>query len=206
MSDSYMLWRRIANVPSRLHPTPDSPRVIRRWLAVLGDLGATIGTDRLDGTHLVDLGTFMGDFCGMAAAAGMAAKGYDLGGFVPGVDSLAEGKKLWSPWVAFERRDMTEVTPAELSVDVVLLFSAWAYVLADHGRAKAEALLGRIMASAGVLYFETQLSGDGPGPSFFLDDNDVLGFLGQFGIPTPIVTIPVTGRPTVRTVWRVAPK
>ena len=46
-----------------------------------------------------------------------------------------------------------------------------------------------------------RLYGDGPGTDFMRSDDDVHNYLAQFGVVAP--TLPVTGRPASRTVWRV---
>lgn len=199
-SDSFLLLRELTLHPARRHSVPDTPRVARRWIAVLGDLGGLAGTENLAGKTLLDLGCFLGDFCGLAAAEGMAATGVDRGGFDPAFDSIVAARKLW-PDAVFWQGDIVDFEAR--GHDAVLLFSTWPYVLRDHGRTVADALVRQLVAENGRLYFETQLAGDGPGPAFFVDDGDVLGYLSQFGVPQPLATIPVTGRDASRTVWRV---
>lgn len=208
LSDSYFLWRVIQSLPSELHPTPDSPRVIRRWMAVLGSLGGLTLGSPLEGKTLLDLGCFQGDFCAMAAAEGMEdAVGVDRGGFRQGEDSIARGRSLWNKMGATGKlrlfvRDILD-WPG-FNYDAVLLFSTWAYIHNEYGKEKAFDLLDRIVAQCGTFFFETQLAGDGPGPDFLVTDDDVGNMLGQFGTPQPLVTIPVTGRPAERTVWKVS--
>jgi 2-polyprenyl-3-methyl-5-hydroxy-6-metoxy-1,4-benzoquinol methylase len=205
LSDSYFLWRFAANSPAEQHPTPDTPRVIRRWLAVLGSLGGLAPDMPLRGKMLLDLGCFQGDFCAMAAAEGMRAHGIDTGGFNPVENSLERAAALWESMLGTNigfAPDNILGWP-HFDYDVVLLFSTWSYVLNDYGKERAFDLLARIVGGCGVLFFETQLAGDGPGPDFLVTDDDVANMLGQFGVPEPLVTIPVTGRPASRTVWKV---
>lgn len=205
LSDSYFLWRVIQSISAELHPTPDSPRIIRRWMAVLGSLGGLTLGSPLEGKTLLDLGCFQGDFCAMAAAEGMLATGVDRGGFRQGEDSINLALSLWADRedvVNFEHLDILDVD--SFRYDAVLLFSTWAYIHNEYGKEKAFDLLDRIVAQCGTFFFETQLAGDGPGPDFLVTDDDVGNMLGQFGTPQPLVTIPVTGRPAERTVWKVS--
>ncbi len=209
LSDSYYLWRTVSSFPSVEHPTPDTPRVIRRWLAVLGALEGLRPDNPLVGKTLLDLGCFQGDFCAMAAADGMVATGVDSGGFQSGENSIQRAIDLWDGMRVgtlvrgcfFYQQNIMDWT--QFGYDAVFLFSTWAYILNDYGRDAAFALLDRIVKSCGVLFFETQLAGDGPGPDFLVTDDDVANMLGQFGSPQPLVTIPVAGRPASRTVWQV---
>lgn len=188
-SDSYLLWERLAEAGL------DEGRIMRRWMAVLADLGADVGTENLKGLRLLDLGCFQGDFCGLAAAEGMEAVGFDAD-----AESIAEALRLWGTVAGFECADITHMA---YRADVVLLFSTWPYVRMNHGPTAAALLIADIVAQADRLYFETQLAGDGPGPDFLATDEDVGHYLSQFGDAVPLVTIPVAGRPANRTVWRV---
>ncbi len=145
----------------------------------------------------------MGDFVAMAATDGMIAYGVDQGGFSQGIDSIEEGRKLWDdmPGVTLTQGNILD-TP-DFNYDVVMCFSAWPYIVQDYGRERAEKLLAEIVGQCGVLFFETQLAGDGPGPDFLSEDSDVANMLGQFGEVEDICTIPVTNSPASRTVWRV---
>lgn len=210
LADSYFLWRFVAGTPAIEHPVADTPRVVRRWLAVLGELGGLAPNNPLQGKTLLDLGCFQGDFCAMAAADGMWAHGVDTGGFNSEIDSIREANRLWGPMggiprgqpgCSFQKTNL--VTRPRFDHDVVLLFSTWPYIVRDYGRQVALDLLQSIMSECGVLFFETQLAGDGPGPDFLVTDDDVANMLGEFGTPQPLVTIPVTGRAASRTVWKV---
>lgn len=211
LSDSYFVWRWAANVPAVEHPTPDTPRVIRRWLAVLGALGGLAPNNPLVGKTLLDLGCFQGDFCAMAAVDGMCVMGIDSGGFNTESNSIVMASELWCEMVQsselwwgclFYQQNILD--QQDFSFDAVLLFSTWPYILKDYGRQAAFDLLERIVDQCGVLFFETQLAGDGPGPDFLVTDDDVANMLGQFGTPQSLVTIPVSGRPANRTIWKVS--
>ncbi len=185
----------------------DTPRVARRWRAVLGSLGAvtTLGLP-LKGKTFLDLGCFQGDFCALAASEGMHAVGVDQGGFRTGEDSIEIARHLWDGFpfgeLAFAHRNILDDS---YSADVAMMFSTWAYVVQDYGRRQADDLLRAIIRQAGVFFFETQLARDGPGPDFLPRDQDVADMLASCGATTvePIGTFDVTGRPAKRTVWRV---
>jgi hypothetical protein len=211
-SDSHLLWRSVAGTPGP-DGQCDTPRVARRWLAILGALGATsdLGLP-LRGKTFLDLGCFQGDFVAAAAVEGMDAHGLDRGGFRTGEDSITIGRYLWSDMprgpfgrVTLLRGDIME--PGRLfAADVVMMFSTWPYIVQEHGWEVARALLGRIMVDCGVLFFETQLAGDGPGPVALETDQDVERMLSEWGHVEHLVRIPVTGRPAERSVWQVTPR
>ncbi len=193
----------------------DTPRVARRWLAVLGSLGGTLLAKNpvtnlpLKGKTFMDLGCFWGDFPALAATEGMDAWGLDPGGFRSGEDAIAIGRQLWDNFpfggITLVKGDAMELD-RRFSYDVVMMFSTWPYIVQQVGRQEAEALLARILQDCGVLFFETQLTGDGPGPDFLKTDDDVADMLGQYGVVTHLIKIHVTGRPAFRSVFRVDPR
>lgn len=205
-SDSYVLWNRQKDIASSLYPA-DSPRIIRRWLTVMGDLGGNTGTNNLEGQTLLDLGCFAGDFCGLALADGMKPTGVDLGGFNSEYDSIAVAKGefgvLGADFIRANLMDYVMALPRSSGWDVGLVFSTWSYLVRDFGEPAAREWLGQVKARVGTLYFENQLKGDGPGPAFFVEDSDVMNYLGQFGEVAALASYPVTGRAAVRTVFRV---
>jgi hypothetical protein len=205
-SDSHLLMQHIEGT---LGPDGfcDTPRVARRWRAVLWALGAAGNcTLPLRGKTFLDLGCFQGDFVALAAAEGMNAVGIDRGGFRTGEDSIAIGQMAWADF------PFGQITLANLDIDecsyesdVAVMFSTWSYVVKDHGLARAEEVLAKVIAEAGVLFFENQLYGDGPGPEFLKTDEDIRTMLHRLGGSTvkALATFPVTGRPGSRTVWEV---
>lgn len=203
LCDSYYVCRYVAGTPSVQHPTPDTPRIARRWSNVLHSLTGLGWKSDLVGKTFLDVGCFMGDFVALAATEGMIAYGRDLGGFSQGINSIEEGRKIWAdmPGVTLTQGNILDVP--DFNYDVVMCFSTWPYIVQDFGRERAEKLLTEIIGQCGVLFFETQLKGDGPGPDFLPEDSDVADMLGQFGKVEDICTIPVTNRPASRTVWRV---
>lgn len=203
-SDSYLLWRAVMNT---VGPTgvADTPRVARRWLAVLGALGADKQFDLpLRGKTFLDLGCFQGDFVAMAASEGMIALGVDQGGFRTGENSIEIARSLWKlPYgeTLFHQMDILSVP--HYRYGVVMLFSTWPYIVKNYGMPPAMQLISDIVGACGTFFFETQLYGDGPGPEFLKTDADVEAMLRRFGHVTTVATFPVTGRPASRTVWKV---
>lgn len=206
-SDSYFVCRYLSGTAGP-DGHADTPRIARRWLAVLDSLGCTMVDPCLpmkDKTFL-DIGCFQGDFVALAASEGMLALGIDPGGFRSGENAIEIGRDLWRGFppigiVKMEQGDVFDFI--QFDNDVVMMFSTWPYLVQQKGRAEATALLARIIKECGVFFFETQLYGDGPGPDFHRTDEDVGNMLAQWGSVEKLVTIPVTGRPASRTVWRV---
>ncbi len=216
-TDSYMIWRTVAEMKSTVTGENDTPRVARRWLAVLQDQNAIRHNDDnplpLKGKTLTDLGCFQGDFVAAAAVEGMVAMGVDRGGFRAGENSIEIARQHWSGIrdCRFKEENIVSSPLAKeyFACDIVLLFSVWPYVLNEYGWVEALSLLRRILDAqkpiGGVLYFESQYYGDGPGPEMFKCDADVSTFFAEElnAEATRLVTIPVTGRDAERTVWRV---
>jgi len=212
MADGHFLWRFVAGTTGDREIMPDVPRVVRRWQAVRTHMPP-------NAYSLVDLGCFQGDFVAMAAAEGMDAIGVDQGGFRTGEDSIAIAHELWPGMANFHKGDLIQWrdnmrpmihTPED--PDVILLFSTWAYLLQDCAfgspgpltRAEGWEFIRQTAQRCQVLFFETQYAGDGPGPPWLKDDNDVRAGLQAVGLQCyPIGTFPVTGRPASRTVWKV---
>ena len=206
-TDSHLVMQHIEGTPD-VNGQRDIPRVAKRWRAVLGSLGATTDCGLpLKGKTFLDLGCFQGDFVALAAAEGMVALGVDSGGFRSGENSIQIGRDIWKDFpfgeVTLFQSDI--VGFPNFDKDVVMMFSTWPYILQQHGRHVAEALLERIIQDAGVFFFETQLSGDGPGSQFFQGDDEVADLLHKLGARkvTNIGSFQVWNRPTDRTVWRV---
>lgn len=207
-SDAYLIWRRVAGTYSK-DKQLDTPRVARRMLSILGSLGAVTNlTLPLEGKTLLDIGCFQGDFTAAGAAEGMDAIGLDMGGFRSGEDSIANANALWGNLefgrLRFRKGDVLD--ELHFNYDVVFLFSTWPYIVQQVGEVAAKNLITRILKQAGVLFFETQLAGDGPGPDFLPTDADVGQMLAACGASEveSLITIPVTSRPASRTVWRVS--
>lgn len=205
-SDSHLLMQHVEGTPD-VDGRRDIPRVARRWRAVLGSLGAI--TDLmlpLAGKTFVDLGCFQGDFVALAASEGMRAYGFDAGGFRPGENSIEKGRHIWRH-LSFGTCELLQediMKMPDLQADVVIMFSTWAYIVRDYGRPAAVRLLGKIVQEADVFFFETQLAGDGPGPEWLEEDDQIpIMFAAIGGKCEAIGRFQVTNRPAFRTVWRV---
>lgn len=194
----------------------DTPRIARRWKAVIDYLGAHVDFEMpLRGKTFIDLGCFMGDFVALAAIEGMRAVGIDRGGFRTGEDSIDLGNEVWArfPWgdgmlgvPTLLRGDIVSVvnSPGQWPNDYAMMFSTWPYIVDEYGWEIALHVLDRICQRSEVFFFETQLAGDGPGSDLLKTNEDVGRMFTDMGhTPVELRTIPVTGRPAERTVWAV---
>lgn len=194
--DAYHIW------PAVVDKAGDPSRVIRRWLACMPHIEYWMGW----GT-LVDLGTHMGDFPGMAAAQGIWSLGVD-GEFIrPCIDIAQE---LWSETylhTAFLKCDIADYLNKDVSkFNIVMMFSTWPYIVQQHGQEKANWVLQRCINLSDIFLFETQYAGDGPGPDFITNDNDAVTYVRSVDPDiqmVPVVTLPVGGREAARTVWKI---
>jgi len=200
-TDTAVVWRWMIEIKDN-RGVKDEARIIRRWYNALGALGALRSRlSPLEGKSFLDLGCFQGDHVAMARCEGMEAEGVDYGGFRTGEDSIEIAESLWKGMgCKFTKEDIFDV--ANFRRDVVTMFSTWPY-LVQKDKEKAIAVLRRIVVESGAFFFETQLYGDGPGPEFLKTDSDVEKLLRDCGAKQvkPLITIPVYGRPTSRTVW-----
>ncbi len=203
-SDAFLLMRTLVGMPGPDGHT-DTPRIARRWMAVLEDLGIASHTGLTRSTrNFIDYGCYEGDFVALAAASGFHALGVDQGGFRSGENSIRTAEGLWagSDMVRFVKGNLLDEIPERASI--AMCFSVWPYVAEQVGRTAAEVWLSDVIALSDVLYFETQYEGDGPGPDYLQDDDHVRMWLEDLGgQPRAIATIPVTGRDAQRTVWAV---
>lgn len=192
--DAYYFWRAI----NEKHPM----RQVERWIAVRGALGGDEdgAWDCLAGRNVLDLGCYTGETTAMAAAEGAAAVGIDRDGL-----AIGGAHTLWDRFgCQFMCADLVGFEPP--AADIVFLFSTWAYIVQDHGRKAAEELLARLVERSQVLFFETQLRGDGPGPDFLESNTDVAVMLNRLGKIEALATLPVAGRDIWRTIWSVRPR
>ena len=215
VSDSSLVMRTITGSLD-VNGQGDTPRVARRWKAIIDYLGAHVDFEMpLRGKTFIDLGCFMGDFVALAALEGMKAIGIDRGGFRTGEDSIDLGNEVWAPFPFGQGPlgipallhggivDIVSNDPGWPS-DYAMMFSTWPYIVDEYGWEAAVAVLDRICKRSEVFFFETQLSGDGPGPDLLKTKADVARMFMDMGhTPVELVTIPVTGRPAERTVWAV---
>lgn len=202
LCDGYYGWRYVWKAPIA-GGTPDTSRIVGRWLAVLGSLTGH-RPNALVGKRLLDIGCFRGDFPAMAAAEGMYAHGIDVGGFRSGENSIATARETWGymgDQIQFTNKNIMD--HEDFNYDVVMMFSTWPYIVNDFDRTAAVELLKKIVNQCGVFFFETQLHGDGPGPNFLLEESDVASMFGKFAEVRSIINLPVWGRSATRTVWRI---
>jgi SAM-dependent methyltransferase len=195
--DAYYFWRAI----SEKHP---GMRPVDRWIAVRGALGGDEdgAWDCLAGRDVLDLGCHTGETAAMAAAEGARAVGVDRD-----ADVVGQARDLWGGFGAdtvgcqFLCADIVGYEPE--AADIVFLFSTWAYMVQEHGREATEETLALLIARSQVLFFETQLRGDGPGPDFLQSHADVGALLNRYGAAERLALIPVMGRGAYRSVWSV---
>lgn len=218
LSDSAVLMRALSHWPRQGDDEPDPARIARRWLAILQVLGA----DRdhqlpLKGRPFVDLGCYRGEMVALAAAEGMDAYGMDVD-----AECIDWARHFWTPVrmgghnVSFVHGDFSELAldwlnPMAAS-PVTVCLSVFPYLLQEANwdpkgplcRQDAILWLHRVIHRSAVLFFETQLAGDGPGPDFLRSKRDVRAMLEDAGGHVQeIITIPVHGRPCERTMWAV---
>ena len=192
--DAYYFWQAI----NEIHPM----RIVDRWIAVRAALGGDEdgAWDCLAGRNVLDLGCYTGETVAMAAAEGAAAVGIDRD-----AEAVMRAREVWHPFgCQFLQADLAGHEPE--AADIVFLFSTWAYIVQDHGREAAEEMLARLVARSQVLFFETQLRGDGPGPDFLESNTDVAVMLNRLGKIEALTTLPVVGRDAWRTIWSVRPR
>ena len=195
--DAYYFWRAIREK----HP---GMCTVDRWIAVRGALGGDEdgAWDFLAGRNVLDLGSHAGEMVAMAAAEGARAVGVDRD-----ADVVGQARDLWGGFGAdaigcqFLCADIVGYEPE--AADIVFLFSTWAYMVKEHGREAAEETLALLIARSQVLFFETQLRGDGPGPDFLQSHADVGALLNRYGEAERLAMIPVIGRGAYRSVWSV---
>lgn len=202
-SDTGSVWRWMSVIKDA-RGVVDENRTVRRWCAVLGALGCQTRLPAHEGKTFLDLGCFQGDHVAMARCEGMEAEGVDFGGFRSGEDSIEIAEDLWAGMgCKFTRADIMDLPESYFARDVVIMFSTWPYIVANHGREQAEGLLASILRRCKTFFFETQLYGDGPGPEFLKTDADIENLLRNCGARDvkALITIPVYGRPASRTIW-----
>lgn len=194
-ADSYHLWQFVLGQSN----TAALSRTIERWQAIQHALGCDSWCPPAgccDKKRLLDLGCFSGESCAMAAADGFKTFGVDLDG-----DQIQIAQERWGDSCAFKKQDALKMK--SFKYDAILMLSTWPYIVQREGKKAALELLDAIVNDCGSLFFETQLYGDGPGPSFLKTEEDVAKMLSKFGTPTPLVSLPVEGRDAKRCVWQV---
>lgn len=189
--DSYHLWNVVA-------ANRDTARTARRWIAIRDALGI----DNLSGKSLIDLGCHKGDFVAAASVDGMIATGIDRNS-----KAIEEARRIWKdvPNAGFFDYEIIEFLNGSHTVhfDVLLMLSTWPYIVQDYGELSARTVLGMAKERCDILFFESQLFKDGPGPPFFKTDDDVASTLSEIGSVEKVVTLRVCGRNAARSVFMV---
>ena len=184
--DAYHLWRAAEEL------SPDTSRHVRRWIAIREHVGTG---------SLVDLGCAEGDFCLFAVSERKNDQMVPTVAVDKDIEAIKEaGLVCRGLEVSYRACDIMDVE--DFMYDTVFLMSTWAYIFNRKGSG-ARTLLKRIMEQCGKLIFETQLHGDGPGPSFLRTDQDVYEMLDGYGNVERLAQIPVSGRNAARSIWLV---
>ncbi len=194
--DATHLWAVVAD-------TKDTTRMAGRWLAIR----EAYGVDRLEGSTMLDLGCHEGAFVAAAAVEGVESLGIDQD-----KEAISRAFKLWDgianvSFTTFNIMDFITSTLVNQHFHFGLLLSVFPYLVNVYGAKEALELLAAIKAKCRVLFFESQLVDDGPGPDFFGIKSDVaqmLSYLPGVSKVEEIVTIPVAGRDAARTVFMVS--
>ncbi len=192
--DATHLWAVVA-------ANKDTTRMSERWLAIR----EAYGVDRLEGSTMLDLGCHEGAFVAAAGVEGVESLGVDQD-----VEAIKRAFALWPGLLTIgfiQRNIMDFFTSGSQRFDFGLLLSVFPYLVTVYGAKESLELLAAIKAKCGVLFFESQLADDGPGPDFFGIKSDVaqvLSYLPGVHKVEDIVTIPVAGRDASRTVFMVS--
>lgn len=105
----------------------------------------------------------------------------------------------------FSRYAKSEPTSmGKLPEDIVFMFNAtWSWIV-QRDESLARAFLNRVIEKSNVLFFETELYGDGAGPEFLRTQDDVGKLLAGRGRSVErLATYAVGGRDAERSVWSV---
>ncbi len=183
-------------LPVVAHHGKDPSRILSRWKHSRAAIKYYLGW----GTFL-DLGTHKGEFPALASLDGMKAHGIDEEFMRPCIE---DAKELYGALgCTFEAVDMVNMHNFE--ADVVMLFSAWAYITHQRNQDVADDILRRCIGDSNILLFETQLYRDGPGLNIHREDGDVVDHLYKLGAKhvEPVVTLEKVTDGKLRTVWRV---
>ena len=178
----------------------DGARVARRWFAIYNSIVKHFGGAYIPDATLLDVGCFHGDVAAAASAAGMSVYAIDVD---PRVIEIAKAR--WaSLTTVFKQQEATAM--GELwRVDVVTILSVYPYIVQRYGDLVAKQWLTNTIEAAGLVFFECQLAGDGPGPSWMVNTDRVQSFLENCGgrEVEAVVEIELPDRETTRTVFKV---
>ncbi len=182
----------------------DGSRVARRWFAIYNAVIAQFGPHAR--IELLDIGCFHGDIAAAACAAGWAVQAVDIN-----EQAIRVCEARWSglPMDFFYQLDSVIRQPEEhWYIDVLTVLSVYPYIVEQYGNELATTWIANIIESVGLLFFECQLAGDGPGPSWAVNNDAVQSFLEDCGgrEVEAVVEIELPDRHTSRTVFKVKGK
>ena len=189
----------------------DPRRIIRRWLAIRESLG----TPSLEGKSLMDFGCHEGYMVALAAADGASALGWDSDQIV-----CANARTLWAELPMsekqfpltflhhnldyFRRQPLYDfIKGGNKQYDIAVCLSTYPYLIQNVGEEKARLFLATVVSTFGVLFFEAQSAGDGPGPAFWKDQAAVGEYLSVFGNVEEVCRLNMAGRQAERVTWKV---
>ena len=181
----------------------DPRRIIRRWLAIRESLG----TASLEGKSLMDFGCHEGYMVALAAADGANALGWDIDQIVCG-----NARTRWAELPMTEKQFRLTFLHHDIdyfrrqsmkNYDVGLCLSVYPYLIQQLGEDHARLILAKMVTNFDVLFFESQSSGDGPGPAFWKDQADVGEYLTVFGKVEEVCRLKIAGRDAERVTWKV---
>ena len=181
----------------------DPRRIIRRWLAIRESLG----TASLEGKSLMDFGCHEGYMVALAAADGASGLGWDSDQIV-----CANACTRWAELPMSEKQFPLTFLHHDLdyfrrhqtkTYDIGLCLSTYPYLIQKVGEELARHFLFKVVMTFGVLFFEAQSSGDGPGPAFWKDQDAVGEYLTVFGKVEEVCRLDIGGRDAERVTWKV---
>lgn len=184
--------------------TNDPRRIGRRFFAMWCGLGVHRSQDRPYRTfgkeRWLDIGCYTGAIAACAAVSGFDVHAIDISG-----QSIKKANDQFGHLsIDFQVADAPLLT-TRIAVNVATCLSTYPYILQQHGELEAHHFVERLVTGSDVLFFETQLYGDGPGPIEFQAIEDVIGWMYDRGAyeVEPICEIPLSDRNRVRTVLKV---
>ncbi len=186
---------------------PDGSRHGRRVAAMLSAVSDHVHAGRpahnfADGPRWLDVGCYHGDIPACAAVAGFEK--------VEGIDcdrsAILKAQARFPDFgIMFRTMDAIQLQePA--SVNVLSCLSAYPYILNKHGDIEANHLIEKWIDKSDIMFFECQLSGDGPGPAEFKTTRHIEEWLYERGADSveSIIEIEIKDRNTTRTTFQVS--
>ncbi len=193
-----------------LKSLPDGSRHGRRFAAML----KAVVSQRLgdapwhnfgsggSGGRWIDVGCYHGDIPACAAVAGFE----NVMGIDSDLGSIAVASERFGgfgiEWRVMNAIGLQDITP----VNVLSCLSTYPYILNRHGDIESNRLIEKWIDKSDMMFFECQLSGDGPGPVEFETTRHIEEWLYERGADSveAIVEIEITDRHTTRTTFQVS--